>query len=163
MENSVKILKIDLTAGSAVKEDHPFFLREGFIGGKGIGTYLHCRENPADLDPLSPDNKMIIAVGPAAGTSVPTATRAGFYAKSPLNRLGIDSYLGGSFGHHMRKAGYDVNVVQGRADKPVYIEIDDDRVNVEDAGDLLGRDIYGTENMLKEMTGYLKQILTKKL
>ncbi|KKK88723.1 hypothetical protein LCGC14_2740270, partial [marine sediment metagenome] len=60
-----------------MKEDLPHFLRENYLGGKGIGTYLHCRENPADMDALSPDNKMIIAVGPAAGTPVPTATRAG--------------------------------------------------------------------------------------
>ncbi len=159
-DNYGTILKIDLTAGKVMKEDLPHFLRENYLGGKGIGTYLHCRENPADMDALSPDNKMIIAVGPAAGTPVPTATRAGLYAKSPLNNLGIDSYLGGSFGHHMRKAGYDVIVIYGRAGKPVYIKIDDDKVTVEDARDLRGKDIYSTENILKEKIGPKVKVLS---
>jgi aldehyde:ferredoxin oxidoreductase len=154
------ILNIDLTLGRVRKDSLPAFLRENYLGGKGVGTYLNCRENPAGLDPLAPENKMIIAVGPAAGTIVPTATRAGLYARSPLNNLGIDSYLGGSFGHHMKKAGYDVIVIYGRSEKPVYIRIDDGTVALENAQDLWGKDIYATEDILKERIGGGARVLS---
>jgi aldehyde:ferredoxin oxidoreductase len=155
-----KVLKINLSSGSVSKGGLPAFLRENYLGGKGVGTYINCHENPAGLDPLAPENKMIMAVGPAAGTSIPTSTRVGLYAKSPLSNLGIDSYLGGSFGHHMRKAGYDVIMIEGRSKLPVYIKIDDDKVSIEDARSLWGKDIYTTEDNLKEVIGGKVRVLS---
>jgi len=147
------ILRIDLSESRIRKENFPQELAQGYIGGKGVGQYLNARENPAEIDPLSSTNKMIFVTGPGAGTILPTTTRIGLFAKAPLNSVCIDSYLGGSFGHFMKKAGYDVMIVEGRAPAPVYVRILDDEVSIEDASSLWGKDIYETEDTLKNAMG----------
>lgn len=154
------IMRIDLSESSVRREKLPEELAREYIGGKGLGLYLNSRENPADVDPLSPSNKMIFVTGPGAGTILPTTTRIGLFAKAPLNSVCIDSYLGGSFGHFMKKAGYDVMVVEGRAPAPVHIRICDDVVSIEDATSLWGKDIYETEEALKNEMGKAARVLS---
>jgi aldehyde:ferredoxin oxidoreductase len=131
-----------------------------FIGGKGFGTRLNCRLNPPGTDPVSPRNSMILVTGPGAGTAVPTTTRSGLFARAPLNGLALESYLGGSFGHFMKKAGYDVIIVDGASDRPVYLKILDEEVSIEDASSFWQRDIYETEEILKERLGEKARILS---
>jgi aldehyde:ferredoxin oxidoreductase len=154
------ILRVDLTTGSIVREELPRELSVRYIGGKGLGTALHYRENPPSVDALSPDNKMFIVTGPGAGTSLPTACRSGLFCRSPLNGLGIDSYCGGSFGHFLKKAGYDAVVVEGRANTPAHIRIADEKVSVEDASGMWGKDIYETEKLVKEREGEGARVLS---
>ncbi|MGQ9616951.1 MAG: aldehyde ferredoxin oxidoreductase family protein [Spirochaetota bacterium] len=154
------ILRIDLSSGKVTKEELPISLIERWIGGKGFGIYLNYRENLMLKDALEPQNKIFIVTGPGAGTSIPTATRAGFFSRAPLNNLVIDSYLGGSFGHFMKRAGYDIITIEGKADRPVYIKIINEKISIEDASHLWGLDIYATESALKESVGSKARVLS---
>jgi len=153
------VLRIDLTDKRILREPLPAFLAERYIGGKGFGTYLNYCENPPSIDALSPENKIIIVTGPGAGTIIPTSTRIGLFAKAPLNNLGIDSYLGGSFGHYLKRAGYDILIIEGKSAQPVFIQIVDEEVSIEDAVALWGKDIYETENVLKNRLGSKANIM----
>jgi len=154
------VLRVNLSDGKIMKEKLSLQLTDRYIGGKGIGTAIHCAENRPDVDALSPENKMVIATGPAAGTSVPTATRISLFAKAPLNGVGLEAYLGGSFGHFMKKAGYDIFVIEGKAASPVFLRIVDDEVTIEDASQLWGREIYATEDILKKELGKNARVLS---
>ncbi len=154
------ILRINLSKREITKDKLSKFLVDNYIGGKGFGTWINYHENNPEIDALSQENRIIIAAGPGAGTVLPTATRIGLYAKSPLNNLCIDSYLGGSFGNFMRKAGYDIMIIDGKSKEPVYIKIIDDQVEIEDAAFLWGKDIYETESILKEIVGSKARILS---
>jgi len=154
------MLRVDLTFRRVKREELPEALVKNYIGGKGIGTYLHYHENKNIKDALSPENSIIIVSGPGAGTSLPTTTRIGLFAKSPLNDVMIDSYLGGSFGHFMRKAGYDIIIIEGKSRAPVYLKIADDQVSIEDCASLWGKETYETENLLKERTGNKTRVLS---
>jgi aldehyde:ferredoxin oxidoreductase len=154
------ILRVNLTRGSIKKEPLPRTLIDSFIGGKGLGTAIHFRENPPKKDSFSPENRIIIAAGPGTGTPLPTATRIGLFAVSPLNGLGIDSYLGGSFGHFMKKAGYDVIIIEGKSSEPVFLKIIDTDVSIESAKHLWGKEIHETEDLLKGELGKSARVLS---
>lgn len=142
------ILRIDLSKGKILKEKLNPFLKYNYLGGKGFGFILNYYENSKISNSLKPDNKMIFVLGSGAGTIVPTTTKMGLYAKAPLNNVGLDAYLGGSFGFFMKKAGYDILIIEGKSDKPVYIKIINESISIESADNLWGKDIYETESIL---------------
>ena len=154
------LLRIDLSSREVRREQLSPSLIEHYIGGKGFGNVLNAHENPPEVDTLSPRNRLIFTVGPAAGTQVPTSVKAGLYAKAPLNNVGLESYLGGSFGHFMKRAGYDVIIIQGKSENPVYVKIINEKVSFEDASSLWGLDIYETEDWLKRTHGEQARVLS---
>jgi aldehyde:ferredoxin oxidoreductase len=154
------ILRINLSTGAVKKERLAAEMAERWIGGKGFGGYLNCKENRPGVDAISPENKLIFASGPGAGTILPTATRIGLFSNSPLNGRCIDSYAGGSIGHFLKKAGYDIVIIEGKADTPSYIKILDEEVTIESAEGLWGRQIYETEALLKEEIGKSARVLS---
>ena len=154
------ILRINLSTGAVKKERLAAEMAERWIGGKGFGLFINYVENRPDTDALSPENKLIFASGPGAGTILPTATRIGLFSNSPLNGLCIDSYVGGSIGNYLKRAGYDILVIEGKADTPSYIKIVDEKVTIESAEGLWGRQIYETEDLLKEELGKSARVLS---
>jgi aldehyde:ferredoxin oxidoreductase len=154
------ILRIDLSNGRITREPLQRELINNYIGGKGLGTAIHFRENSPKSDPFSPENRIIIAAGPGTGTPLPTATRIGLFAVSPLSGLGIDSYLGGSFGHFMKKAGYDAIVIEGKSSDPVFLRIVDSDVSIEGAKNMWGKEIHETEDLLKGELGKSARVLS---
>ncbi len=154
------VLRVDLSDGSVRREALPESRAARWLGGKGLGTCLQAVENPPGGDPLAPENRLILVAGPAAGTPVPTATRLALFARSPLNGLTLESYLGGSFGHFMKKAGWDVIIVEGRASRPVFLAVADDQVRIEGASALWGGEIYAAERALKARYGAGAQVLS---
>jgi aldehyde:ferredoxin oxidoreductase len=155
-----RLLRVDLGSGGIRLETLPADWLAHYLGGKGLGTCLQQRENPPEVDPFSPEGRIILVAGPAAGTPVPTATRLALFARSPLNGLTLESYLGGSFGHYMKKAGYTAIVIEGRAAHPVYLLIRDGEAAILDAGTLWGGEIYATEKALKGLHGERAQVLS---
>lgn len=135
------ILRVDLSTGSITREPLPQDALRPLLGGKGLGAYLLFHELPAGVDPLSPDNRLILNVGPLTGTTAPTAGRLGSTTKSPATGTYSDSYCGGYFGQTMKYAGYDAILLQGAASEPVMLVIDDERVELRPAADLWGRTI----------------------
>lgn len=141
-------LTVDLSGGdiNTLVVSDP--LRTQYTGGKGFGAKLLAGGVPPGTDPLGPENMLMFMTGPLTGTSAP-AMRGCVVTKSPLTNLFLDSYFGGSFAPEIKYAGYDGIIITGRADKPVYILIDDDQVEIRDASHLWGLDILESNRKIK--------------
>lgn len=120
------------------------------LGGKGLATHLLLENNPAGVDPLSPDNHLIFTTGPMAGTSVWGSCRYGVYTKSPQTGFYSESYSGGTVGEHMAATGLDAIMIHGAADRPVWLEISEASVIFHPADDLMGLDTMETEDSVKD-------------
>ncbi len=144
------ILTIDLSNETVSREQLNEEDARKFIGGKGLGAKMLFDEIDPVVDPLSPENVLILATGPLTGTLTPTSGRWCVVTKSPLTSLYLDSHVGGYFGAEMKKAGYDFVVIKGKAENPVYIAINDDDVEIKDAGHLWGKNCFDTEHLLQE-------------
>jgi len=145
------ILRVNLNSGRISTEPLPEVALRPLLGGKGLGAYYLLKEQPAGVQPLSPDNKLIFNVGPLTGTTAPTAGRFGSTTKSPSTNTYSDAYCGGYFGQTMKYAGYDAIIVDGAASEPVSIAIDNDRVEIKSARDLWGTTITeATERLWHE-------------
>lgn len=156
-----KILKIDLSHRRFSEETIEDSVYESFIGGKGLASYLLLKLNPAGVDPLSPENNLIFAVGPANGFSIWGANRYAAFTKSPLTGIFSEAYSGGKAFLHITKTGYDAIVFSGALKNWSYLEIKNNSVLFRDANSLLGKDSFETEKILKEKyAGQKSAILT---
>ena len=148
-----KILHVDLTNRKSSEED----IEEGWarqnIGGNGFGIRLLYDHAPPGVDPLSPENPLIFAVGPLSGTTAPTSGKHVVQTKSPLTGFQGEAVSSGFWGPELKHAGYDAVVIKGRSEKPVYLFIDDDKILYKDAGSLWGRDAIETLEMIREDIG----------
>ena len=124
-----------------------------FLGGKGLGTHLLLTHNPPGVDPLSPNNRLILALGPATDTPLPGSCRYGVFTKSPLTGLYGESYAGGRVASPMSRAGYDAVIVTGCSADPVWLEIGEGGVVFHDAGDLWGLETYTAEDAVRAALG----------
>ena len=124
-----------------------------FIGGTGLGVRLAYDEIPPECDPLGPENKLIVATGPLTATKLATASRFQFIFKSPLTGILCDASSGDSWGADFKRAGYDVLIVQGRTEKPVYLWINNGTAELRDASHIWGKDCFSVQEVLKEEVG----------
>ncbi len=148
------ILRVDLSSGSIEREPLPSEeAMRLLLGGKGLGAYLLYKDVPPGIDPHSPENPLILNVGPLTGTTAPTAGRLGATTKSPATGTYSDSYCGGYFGQTMKYAGYDAIVISGAATEPAMLVIDDSRVEIRPAGDLWGKTIPAATEHLRAAFG----------
>ncbi len=146
------IVRIDLTSGSIEREPIPSELIEKFIGGMGINDWLlwrHFIDVDPHADPMGEDNVLIAGIGPLGGTGFGLGTKMKFTFKSPVTGFFGDSAVGGNFSSQMRWAGIDHLVITGKADRPVYISIDDNGVEIRDAGHLWGLSTRETAERLR--------------
>lgn len=122
-----------------------------FIGGLGINTKIAAELIKPKIDPLSPENHIIIGAGPLVGTIIPGSSRTVANCKFPAT--GANAYSCGSmsFGFNMKQAGYDHIIISGRAERPSYLVIWDDHVELCSASDLWGKDIITTHNKLEKL------------
>jgi len=141
-----KLLRIDLKSKNFKEETVPDSVFETHLGGKGLGTYLLMKENPPDAEPLSPKNRLIFCTGPATDSRIYGSCRHGVFTKSPLTGIFSESYSGGRVAEPMSRTGYDAFILEGSSDKPVWIEISNQKVIFRDAKDLWGKDTYFTED-----------------
>ena len=148
-----KILDVNLSTGAVkttkIEED---VLRK-FIGGSGLAAKLFLDRVSPDVEPLSDKNVIFLMAGPLSGTNFPTSSRLVAAFKSPLTNIWGQASAGGSFAAEMKKAGYDGITISGMSSKPVYLVIEDDKVEIKDAADLWGKDCYQTTDILKERHG----------
>ena len=148
-----KLLRVNLSNSTISEEEIPEEKMKMFLGARGLGSKYLADEVAPDIDPLSPDNKLIFAPGPLSGTTAPTGGRYNVITKGPLTGTIAASNSGGFFGAELKFAGYDMVIVEGKAEKPVYLSIRDDEVKIEDASDLWGKDTHTTTDMLLEKFG----------
>ena len=146
-----KILRVDLSSGRSWTEDTEPYTRS-FIGGKGINVKIMYDEVGPEIGPFDPENKICFGPGVLAGTLAPAHSRMKITSLSP-NGLLQHSGIGGYIPAEIRKAGYDNIVIQSKADKPVYLYINDDKVEVRDASHIWGKDTQETQQAIKEEIG----------
>jgi aldehyde:ferredoxin oxidoreductase len=148
-----RLLRVNLTTKSTATEIlEEDFLRK-YYGGRALAGRILYDEVDPRTDPLSEGNKVIFATGPFTGSIVPGSNRYVIVTKSPETGLYLDSYSGGHFAAEMKFAGYDMFVIEGKADKPVYIWIDNDNVEIRDASHLWGKTTWETETQLLDEVG----------
>ncbi len=148
-----KLLEVNLTTGATKTSTVEKDTVRKYIGGSGLGAKLMLDRVSPDVDPFSPDNPLFILTGPTSGTTIPGGARFSICAKSPLTNIWGESSGGGSFAHELRSAGWDGIVVEGASDKPVYIVVIDDKVEIKDASDLWGKNTHEVTDILKERHG----------
>jgi len=148
-----RLLRIDLTKGKAVRAEYPKELAIRFMGGRGFAVKLLWDELRQGADPLGPENMLMFLEGPYSGFVMPNSGKVVVAAKSPLTGGYGDGNLGTMAGPNMRKAGLDGIIVTGKAAKPSYLWIDDDKVEFKSATDLWGLDSYEAEKRLKKEHG----------
>lgn len=147
-----KVLRVNLKAKTFKEESISDSIYETYLGGKGIGTYLLMRENPVGVDPLSPENRLIFALGPITDSRIYGSCRHGCFTKSPLTGIFSESYSGGRAAEPMSRTGYDAFIFEGASDQPIWIEISDQTVRFHDAKDLWGKDTFSTEDEVLKRT-----------
>ncbi|MHA1927488.1 MAG: aldehyde ferredoxin oxidoreductase family protein [Candidatus Thorarchaeota archaeon] len=152
------LIRISLTDGTIKRETVPKDLYSNYLGGRGLGVKLLYDNLTPGIDPLSPENWLIFAVGPVTATSVPTAGRFVVVTKSPQTGTIFDSHAGGYFGAQLGKAGISLIIFEGRSPKPVYLWIDDDHIEIRDASKVWGKDTYETTELLLEETDTKAQV-----
>ena len=145
-----KILRIDLSKNRISEEKLNEKDAKKFIGGKGLGAKLLFDEIDPGIDPLSPDNPLILCTGPLTRSLVPTSARWCLVTKSPLTSLFLDCQVGGYLGAEIKKAGYDFIIIKGRAENPAYITINDENAEIKDAEELWGKNSFYTEKFLRD-------------
>jgi aldehyde:ferredoxin oxidoreductase len=155
-----KILRANLSTGVVIKEPLNETWAERYFGGRGLGAKYLYEELPKGIDPLSPENKIILATGPLTGTLVPCSGKLAIVSKSPATGIVVDCSIGGIFASTLKLAGYDLLIIEGRAKQPVYLEINNDDVEIHDAGHLWGKGIGETERSLKREYGRDTAILS---
>ncbi|HLF28912.1 MAG TPA: aldehyde ferredoxin oxidoreductase family protein [Anaerolineae bacterium] len=133
-----RLLRVNLTTGATRIDALPDDLYRQHLGGRGFIGYFLLREVPPDADPLGPDNKLIFAAGVLTGLPVAGAGRHSVGALSPLTGLFGEAESGGDWGAELKRAGFDAIIVEGRAAKPVYLWIRDQRVEIRAAEHLWG-------------------------
>lgn len=151
-----KLLRVDLDRHAYREEQIPEEILKRYLGGKGLGTYLLLKNVDQSADPLSSENKLIFTVGPATGTRMPGSSRHGLYGKSPQTGGYAESYAGGRVAPKIKAAGYDAIILEGKSEKPVFLEVSDKYIRFHPAGDLWGRDTYFTEDEVKRRVGVPK-------
>ncbi|MDZ4100612.1 MAG: aldehyde ferredoxin oxidoreductase family protein [Hydrogenophaga sp.] len=144
-----KILRVNLTAGTVKTEALNTEWARSYIGSRGLGSKYLVTEVDPKVDPLSPENKIIWATGPLTGTMASTGGRYTVITKGPLTGAIACSNSGGYWGAELKMAGWDMIIFEGKSPKPVYLYINDDEVELRDAGHLWGQSVWKTEEVLK--------------
>ncbi len=155
-----KILRINLSTGTISVEALDEKLAKDYVGGRGLGTKMYADEVDAKINPFAEDNKLFFITGPLTGTPTPTGGRYMVVTKSPLTGTIACSNSGGYWGPELKFAGYDMIIVEGKSGKPVYIAIEDDKVEIKDASHVWGKVVSETTDILAQEAPPKSRILT---
>ncbi len=147
-----KIGFVDLTAGKVEYKDAPEDWKRKYIGGRGLGV-KYVFENGPQVDPLSPDNILCFMNGPLTGSEANMSGRMAVVTKSPLTGTITDSHHGGWSAARLRWAGFDGLIFNGKAAKPVYAYVTEDKVELLDASAVWGKGVHDTVKYFKEKYG----------
>ncbi|UCD70714.1 MAG: aldehyde ferredoxin oxidoreductase family protein [Syntrophobacterales bacterium] len=147
-----KIVRVNLSDGKVSKEEISEEVRKKFLGGRGFAAKILWDE-VSSVDPLSDGNKIIFSTGPLTGLPLPSSGKMVIASKSPLTGGYGDGNIGSMAAVHLRRAGYDVLIVEGRSERPCYIAIQDEEVKILDARDLWGRTTFEAQDNLEAKHG----------
>jgi len=144
-----KFLRVNLTDGKVSKERLDEDVARKFIGGRGLGAKILFDELKPGIDPLEPENKLVIATGVVTGIPFPGNSCHSVMAKSPLTGIWGEAHAKGFFGPELKSAGYDAIIIEGKADAPVYLWINEEKAEVRNASHLWGKLTREAQNILK--------------
>ena len=144
-----KVLRVNLAAGTCIPEPLNMAWANDYLGSRGLASKYLVEEIDPRVDPLSPDNKMIMATGPLTGTMASTGGRYTVVTKGALTNAIACSNSGGYFGAEMKFAGWDMIIFEGKSPKPVYLYVENDRAELRDASHLWGKTCWETEETIK--------------
>ena len=144
-----KVLRVNLTAGTCTPEPLNMAWANDYLGSRGLASKYLVSEIDPKVDPLSPDNKMIMATGPLTGTMASTGGRYTVVTKGALTNAIACSNSGGFFGAEMKFAGWDMIIFEGKSPKPVYLYVENDKAELRDASHLWGKTCWQTEETIK--------------
>jgi aldehyde:ferredoxin oxidoreductase len=145
-----KILDVDLSSGKIEKKDIEAEFARKYLGGVGFGCKILYDEVGPAVDPLSPENIVIFAIGPLTGSRTPGGSRTEITTKHPLSGSIGTGNTGGNWGSALKHAGYEAIIVRNKSEKPVYLLIDENNVELKDAGNLWGKDTRETTEIIPE-------------
>ncbi len=144
-----KLLRVDLTTGICAAEALNMQWAQDYLGSRGLASKYLVSEIDPKVDPLSPDNKLIMATGPLTGTMASTGGRYTVVTKGALTGTIACSNSGGFFGAELKFAGWDMIIFEGRSPRPVYLYVENGRAELRDASHLWGRSCWETEETIK--------------
>jgi len=148
-----KIARVNLSTGKVTFQELPKEMAVAYLGGRGFGARILYDEVCPSVEPFSPDNLLIFATSPLTGTKAPSSARFSVTTKSPLTGTIVDSNSGGKTGLRLKGAGYDVLIISGKAERPVWLLVDESGIKINDAGSLWGKDVdETTESLLAQVT-----------
>ncbi len=148
-----KLLRVDLTSGTSRKVDWSPEEMRTYIGGVGLGARILYDELPPEIGWDHPDNRLILGTGPLAGLPVWGTGGLTVVTRGALTNGATSTQANGFFGACLKYSGYDAIVIQGQADRWVYLYINDDTVELRDASDLVGKDTWETQEILSSDLG----------
>ena len=143
-----KVLRVDLATGRCTPEPLNMEWAQQYLGQRGLASRYFIEETDPMLDPLSSDNKLIMATGPLTGTCASTGGRYSVITKSPQTGTIACSNSGGFLGAEMKNAGWDMVILEGRSPGPVYLSIENDHAALLPADDLWGMSVWATDEAL---------------
>ena len=147
---SRKVLRVNLTQGTAATENIDVSFCRKYLGGAGFVAYYLLQEIKSAIDPLSPQNILVFALGPLTGIALPGSGRHCVGSLSPLTGGLAKSEVGGFWGAELKKAGFDTVVIEGKSSMPVYISIIDEKAEIRDASSLWGQNTKETEAAIRD-------------
>ncbi|MBW2318112.1 MAG: aldehyde ferredoxin oxidoreductase family protein [Deltaproteobacteria bacterium] len=148
-----RCLRVNLSQSDFQVEEVSPELMEKYLGGRGLGVKVLSDEVAPGVDPLSPENKVVLVSGPLVGTGAVTGASCNVVTKSALSGTLACAKLRGHFGAELKFSGFDMIIVEGRAESPVILSILDDKISIQPALEYWGRTTSETEEMFKSGFG----------
>lgn len=148
-----KIIRVNLSESKVAAEDIPEDKAREYLGGSGLATRYLYDEVPKGADPLGPENELIFMMGPLTGFASPSASRYNLTFKSPLTGNWGNANSGGFWASEFKKTGFDGIIFKGISSKPVYLVVEDDKAEIQDASFIWGKGVTETTRLIKEKLG----------
>jgi len=148
-----KIAYINLSNGEIETASIPLEMRKLYLGGRGMDMYLLYNHTKQGIDPLGPDNVLLVSAGVLGATLASASSRTHVAAKSPLTGFVGSTNMGGFFAPELRWAGFDHLVIKGKAKKPVYLWINDGEIEIRDASNVWGQGVFDTQESIRQELG----------
>ena len=148
-----KVMMVDLTTETVSEYPWSDRQRELYLGGKIMAARILCDHLTGKETAFSEENWVVIATGPLTGTGAPSSSRFDISALSPQTGILASSNCGGSFGYHLKKAGYDALILKGKCRDHKWLEINEDQFIFHDAGELWGSKVSQCQEKLAQLVG----------